>query len=332
VLGPGSWVLGPGSWVLGPGSWVLGPGSWVLGPGSWVLGPGSWVLTMPPVPGDRYVTFQWFDLYTYNFAYVGVLSTGRGGGRFLFAGPGWDGEVPDDVDGVFRSETEFVGCLGRTGLDGPDDLPNVVVLQQQYGLSPLHELAGTPAPPAAPAVDWPAWDEERAADRDFVDYLNFLLRFCAPVPAERDVLARFARAGIAPGVSFDPTALTDEQVAAIDAGVTGGHRRLEESIDATHSSIGLFGSRATLGENYLRRATAAAMGIYGNDVEEAIYLGWHADEDGKPLSGNETYVVPFPADGLPPVRLFWSITMYALPGRLLVANPIATRSATAPPA
>jgi hypothetical protein len=282
-----------------------------------------WVLTVPPVPGDRYVTFQWFDLFTYNFAYAGVLSTGRAGGRYLFAGPGWDGDVPEGIDEVFRSETEFIGCLGRTGLGGPDDLANVEALQKQYGLAPRHAVAGTAPPPPAPAVDWPVWDEQRALSREFIAYLNFLLQFCQPPdPSERELMARFARAGIGPGWSFDAASLTDEQRAALDAGVEDGRRRLDDAIHATHSSVGLFGSRASLGQDYLRRATAAAMGIYGNNVEEAIYIGWHADEQGRPLTGGDSYTVHFPADRLPPVKLFWSITMYALPSRLLVDNPI----------
>ena len=95
------------------------------------------MFTVPPIPGDRYVTFQWFDLFTYNFAYVGVLSTGRQGGSYLFAGPDFDGDVPAGIDKVFPSETQFIGCLGRTAVDGPDDLPNVTALQRQYQLTPI---------------------------------------------------------------------------------------------------------------------------------------------------------------------------------------------------
>jgi hypothetical protein len=40
------------------------------------------------------------------------------------------------------------------------------------------------------------------------------------------------------------------------------------------------------------------------------------------LTGGDSYTVHFPADRLPPVKLFWLITMYALPSRLLVDNPI----------
>ena len=114
-----------------------------------------WVLTMPPVPGDRYVTFQWFDLFTYNFAYVGVLSTGRAGGRYLFAGPGWDGAVPDGIDGVFRSETGSSAAWAAPPSTDADDLPNVQALQRQYALTPLHEVAGTPAPRPPPRSTGP---------------------------------------------------------------------------------------------------------------------------------------------------------------------------------
>jgi hypothetical protein len=68
-------------------------------------------------------------------------------------------------------------------------------------------------------------------------------------------------------------------------------------------------------------------GRRGRDLRQqrrrgGISLGWHMDSDGKPLLGSNRYEVTFAASALPPVRLFWSITMYALPSRLLVANPI----------
>src|SRR6202044_859344 len=35
-----------------------------------------WVLSVPKIPADRYYVFQWVDLFTYNFAYVGSRTTG----------------------------------------------------------------------------------------------------------------------------------------------------------------------------------------------------------------------------------------------------------------
>ncbi|HEX4104464.1 MAG TPA: DUF1214 domain-containing protein [Candidatus Paceibacterota bacterium] len=43
--------------------------------------------------------------------------------------------------------------------------------------------------------------------------------------------------------------------------------------------------------------------------EEAMYWYTNADDAGRVLSGRESYVMHFPAGGLPPNNAFWSITM-----------------------
>ena len=55
------------------------------------------VLTVPEMEPERFYHFQLIDLYTHNFAYVGTLTTGNGAGKFLIAGPDWDGEKPEGV-------------------------------------------------------------------------------------------------------------------------------------------------------------------------------------------------------------------------------------------
>ncbi len=69
------------------------------------------VITMPKIEPNRYYTGQMVDLYTYNFAYLGTRSHGNDGGRFMVAGPGWNGETPKGVKAVIRSETEFAYVL-----------------------------------------------------------------------------------------------------------------------------------------------------------------------------------------------------------------------------
>ena len=72
----------------------------------------------------------------------------------------------------------------------------------------------------------------------------------------------------------------------------------------------------------MRRAVGAAIGIYGNSKEEAYYTAYSVDAGKQPLDGNKNYVLHFSKDQVPPVKFFWSMTMYDLPGRLLVENPI----------
>jgi hypothetical protein len=67
----------------------------------------------------------------------------------------------------------------------------------------------------------------------------------------------------------------------------------------------------------------AVLGIYGNSKEEAVYPIYFIDAAGEPLDASKkTYALRFPPGALPPVDAFWSLTLYALPSKLLHANPL----------
>ncbi|WP_245451247.1 DUF1214 domain-containing protein [Borborobacter arsenicus] len=82
------------------------------------------------------------------------------------------------------------------------------------------------------------------------------------------------------------------------------------------------GSREFLDGNYLYRMTVAADGIYGNSKEEAFYPAYFVDASGKPLDGKNRYTLHFASGQLPPVKAFWSVTLYEMPASLLYANPL----------
>jgi hypothetical protein len=280
------------------------------------------VLDVPAVQHDRYYVVQLWDLFTFNFGYIGVRATGFDAGRYLIAGPDWDGATPAGIDGVLRSETRIAGTLTRTALFGADDLPSVRKIQAGYVIRPLSEFAAHRPPAAAAALAFPPWHEKRALSAGFIGYLNFLLGLVAPHPSEADLYERFAEIGIAAGRPWDPDVVPADTLAAIEAGVQDGLSDIAEKAAHTTSSLGLFGSRDDLGQDYLTRAVAAQMGIYGQVAQEAVYGGSRLDAEGQPLSGDRRYVLRFAKSELPPARFFWSITLYNLPDRHLVSNPI----------
>ncbi|MNZ41091.1 hypothetical protein D3C78_586330 [compost metagenome] len=277
---------------------------------------------MPAVAEDRYYVHQLVDQYTHNFAYVGVLSTGREAGDYLIAGPGWTGATPAGIKAVLRSETEIVMVLGRTALKNAEDMPAVRALQQQYRLRSLHEYAGTPAPAAAPAIAWQAWDSKTGLGPGFINQLNQILTLCPVQPSEQALRERFARIGIVPGQAFDLAAMSAEQRQALIAGIQEAQAQMQAAGAKVRTTLGLFGTRAVLQGNYLNRALGAAMGIYGNSVEEAFYTGARQDSQGQPLLGGRGYRLRFAPGQLPPASEFWSLTLYDLPDRQLVDNPI----------
>jgi hypothetical protein len=50
--------------------------------------------------------------------------------------------------------------------------------------------------------------------------------------------------------------------------------------------------------------------IFVNTPEETTYFYQDLDYRGERLDGSRSYAVTFPPDGLPPVRGFWSLTLY----------------------
>ena len=281
-----------------------------------------WVVSVPAV--DRYYVLPFHDLDTSYVGYIGARTTGQQAGDYLLAGPDWQGETPDGIAGVLRAGASLVGTVGRTYLAGPEDSDSLRAIQQQYLLRPLSGFLGRAAPQPAPEPDWPVWKEEVIDSAEFFTYLDFLLGFFPVVPTDSAIRGRLAAIGVDGRGTFDPGLLAAPDRAAIESGVQDGRARLDQAKASTSASTGLFGTRAELGDDYLTRAVAAGMGLYGLPSAEAWYAGWLSDSAGNrpPNAAQRDYTIHFPAGKLPPGRFFWSATMYRLPERLLVANPI----------
>jgi len=286
------------------------------------------VISVPAIR-DRYYSLQFIDMYTHNFAYVGSRATGNDAGNYLLVGPRWQGEVPEGITSVIRSETDLAFVLYRTQLFGGDDLEKVKKIQAQYKVRPLSRFAGT-TPPPAPAVEFikPLSAEAQKTSPEFFGILNFLLQFAPTHPSETALMDRFAAAGIGAGKPFDVATLSMEQLQAVQEGMADAWKAFAqyktEVIDTgKKSSADGFGTREFLANDYMMRMASAVLGIYGNSKEEANYPTYFTDAEGKPLDGaSSRYTVRFEPNRLPPVNSFWSLTMYELPASLLTENPI----------
>lgn len=287
------------------------------------------VFTVPAVEKDRYYSLQFIDLYTFDFAYVGSRATGNGAGSYMLAGPNWRGETPPGIKSVIRSETEFAFVIFRTQLFNAADIDNVKKVQAGYKVQTLSQFLGQPAPQAAPSVDFikPLSTAEERTSPEFFNILNFVLQFAPTDPSETELMARFAKLGIGPHVTFDANALSPELRKAVEQGMADAWAEFKEykqtqfDTGKRTSSDG-FGTRAYLNNDYMVRLAAAVLGIYGNSKDEAIYPAYFIDSGNQPLVGTNRYELRFAPGQLPPVNAFWSLTLYELPQSLLYANPL----------
>jgi len=294
------------------------------------------VITVPEVK-DRYYSVQLVDMFTHNFAYLGTRATGGEAGSYVVVGPEWEGAKPGDTADVFKSESNFVYCIIRTEVGGPDDVAAVVELQKKYRLTPMNVFLGRSRVPAASGITFPAYGADKAESAGFIDLLNFLLTQVAIVPEEQKLMNRFARIAIQPGALSASLTLSPELRVAVDTGVGQGIVALSRATmnsnelqgvtgRAEHGwegIVGLFGPGEAMRSKYLVRAVAAMIGLYGNDAVEAYYPIGNGDTEGDRLDASKhDYVMRFEKGEMPQVDAFWSMTMYSLPDQLMVANPI----------
>ena len=318
---------------------VVSPNVDTLYSTAWLdLGKEPIVLAVPDL-GRRYYTMQLLDAWSNVIASPGSRTTGNGKGAFAIVGPGWRGDLPSSVEAI-QAPTNMVWIIGRTYTAGKKDYDAVHAIQRQYQLLPLGAWAKSsdakataPSAPTAPAtVVAPRSDAappvvqiDKLGAGPFFARLAPLMKANPPTANDEPIVNRLGRLGIMPGVAFDLARLPPSIVDAIEGGVAAARARLHGT---TMAALGkpVNGWRIQLdlgryGTNYELRAGVALTGLGANLAEDAVYPGTDVDATGQPLSGDNRYRLRFPPGELPPVKAFWSVTMYN-DKHFLAANPI----------
>ncbi len=279
-----------------------------------------------PDMGDRFYLFEVVDLWMSASEHSPSKRTAGGSAaNYLFTGPGWKGEVPAGMK-HFPMATSHMVILGRTYANGTEaDYKAVNALQAQYKITPLSAW-GSAYTPVTPAVDpnpgFSMTDKPQTVilamgTQGYFDKLAKLMGSTSPAPAaDAPMLARMAKLGIAPGKPFE--------LAKLDPAVQAELKDLPQSalkkIESEKASLGkmvngwvISKGLGTYGaSDYMKRAVVAAFGWPANQEKDAVYPYTEVDSAGQKLTGANKYTLTFAKDALPPVRGFWSITMYMI--------------------
>jgi hypothetical protein len=273
------------------------------------------VVQVPDFKG-RFWVYQIVDLRTDSFANLGAMY-GTRSGLYLLAGPDWQGETPAGIDGVFRSPTSTGVVIPRVFQDDtPEDKAAVQDFINGVDLYPLAEFDGT-----ARRRDWrnlghfPAQSQGAAETKwvdpeKLLDELPAVLRDAPPLPGEE---ARYAQLlAVLDAAGRDPAlkaAMIDEATRADEDLVKPLFEFRNWGIQLPHhwSSTD---NGAAAGTDYFTRTALAKSNIFVNRVNETKYFYQDLDVDGGRLNGASRYEVTFAKGQLPPVRGFWSLTLY----------------------
>jgi hypothetical protein len=279
------------------------------------LSRGPLIVEVPEI-ADRYYSLALMDCYTNNFAYIGTRTTGDVTGKYLIAGPGWNGSSPGGTS-VISSPTNAVWFLGRILVINASDLPRVHQLQDALKLYPAPETEASLPFNGPPVTANDPWN-------------YFAVALTENPPGQRDaaIITRMSTINVGPGQRFDPAKFNEADQKALFAGIEDAKRLISAKQLADKVVNGwryIVPGIGNFGTDYLLRAAVALVGLGAAEPEEAMYMVRFMGDGGEPLDGSRSYRLHFASDNLPPVNAFWSISMYELlpDGRMFFTeNPI----------
>jgi hypothetical protein len=283
-----------------------------------------------PDTGGRYYLLPMLDMWTDVFASPGWRTTGTQAGNFLVTPPGWNGTVPVGVTRI-SAPTPYVWVIGRTKTDGPPDYDAVHKIQASYKVTMLSDWGKTPRPVEVkidPSVDMktpPKIQVDTMPAGKYFAYAAELLKLHPPHLTDESIIAQMKRIGIEPGQSFDIEKVSPAVRNGLTAAPAAAQKMMEWKLPtlarvANHWSMNT-DTMGVYGNYYLKRAIVTQQGLGANQPEDAIYPLNLGDENGRPLDGENKYVLHFEKGATPPVSAFWSITLYDSDG-FQVANSL----------
>ncbi|KRB51848.1 hypothetical protein ASE04_09990 [Rhizobium sp. Root708] len=278
------------------------------------------MIVSAPDTNGRFYLLPMLDMWSDVFASPGWRTTGTEKADFAVVPPGWTGNnLPA---GALRIDapTPHVWIIGRTKTDGPSDYDAVHQIQAGYTITPLSQW-GKKAEPAKvtinPAIDMktpPKKTVDGMAVEDFFVYAAELLKVNPPHATDQPIISRMKLIGFEAGKSFDKSKVTPDLADALKTVPAEAQKLMDWKVPtlarvANNWSMNT-DTMGVYGNYYLKRAIVAQMGLGANLPEDAIYPLNLGDEKGNPLNGANSYKLHFDKANLPPVKAFWSVTLY----------------------
>jgi hypothetical protein len=272
------------------------------------------VVLQVPDFGERFFVFQATDQRTDSFSEIGSIY-GSKPGFYLLAGPDWRGKAPAGIAAMFRSQTKLGCVIPRVFVaDDAADHQAVQPLLRQIMAYPLAEFDGT-----MKEKDWSdlltlPWkslsnEEWRWVNPEtFFESLPKALDACPPLPGEEALYALVR--SVLDAARSDRALRAALAEAAADADATLVAPLLEFrnfGVPLPHNWTTVVNS-AEFGTDYYTRTAVAKSNIFINRPRETRYFYQDLDSDGPRLNGARRYTVTFKR--VPPVKGFWSITLY----------------------
>jgi hypothetical protein len=288
------------------------------------------MIVSAPDTNGRYYLIPMLDMWSDVFASPGKRTSGTQAQEYGIVPQGWQGQLPEAIEKI-ESPTPYVWIVGRIQTNGVEDYPAVHKIQDSFNITPLSQWSKKVEQVLShidSTVDMdtdPLKQVNTMTAAQYFSYGEQLLKINPPHVTDWSTIARLKRIGIEEGKDFDFNNTSPAIQASLQRAVVDGFKMMIEKLPTlarikngwqmNTDTMGVYGNY------YLKRAMVAMVGLGANQAEDAIYPMNVFDANGKPMEGQNNYVLHFEQTDLPPVEAFWSITMYDAEG-FQVANKL----------
>jgi hypothetical protein len=287
-----------------------------------VYGGGSFALDKEPVVfqvpdfGDRFWVYAMYDARSDEFGEIGKPYDTKPG-FYLLVGPNWKGDVPASITAVVRCSTELACVAPRVFKDDTaKDARTIQPLLSQIRFYPLSQFEGK-----IKTTDWsklphfpgPAGilgEIKWVVPEAYYDELPMVMNLVAPLPGE-EALYGWIRS-VFEAAAGDPEIKETLVESFISADKELIDPLFQWRLNGRPAGNGWNSpvNNAQWGTDYLNRTATAKSNMLENRPKETKYLFRDFDSQSQQLVGTNLYTVTFPKGQLPPVKGFWSITLY----------------------
>lgn len=266
--------------------------------------------------GDRFWVYALYDARTDEFAQIGK-PYGTKPGFYLMVGPNWKGEIPSGINGVVQSSTELAFVAPRVFKDdNPEDTKAVQPLLSQIMFYPLSKFDGKMKStdwskvPHFPVPDGPGGETKWVVPEKYFDQLPGVMKLVLPLPGEESLYNWIT--SVFDAAAKDSTVMNwlVESFVSADKELIAPLFQWKMVGRSAGNGWNSPVNNAQWGTDYLNRTGTAKSNMYDNKPDETKYIYRDNDCKGEQLNGKNNYTVTFPKGQLPPVKGFWSMTLY----------------------
>ena len=304
----------------------------VYGLGYLSLERGPVVIQVPDF-GDRFWTFPVYDARTDQISELG-LQYGTKPGFYMVVGPNWKGDTPPGIAGWVRSSTNFAVAMPRIFLNATaEDRAAIQPSLSQIQFYPLSQFDGKmktkdwsklPSFPVPTEKVRPKYSSEQPPWVDpgtFFDELPTVMKQVPPMPGEEALYEQIS--SVLDAAAKDPEVMKTLRATAFAADEELIAPMMWWRFNGQPAGNGWTSpsNNGAFGTDYYHRTGAVKADPYDNKRNETMYFYTDGDTKLQQLVGESSYALTFPKRERPPVKGFWSLTMYD-PEHFFYPNPL----------